>query len=753
MPATSFASAWKRVSDAARASRLVQSATLAGLALLLIAVVAWWPAGSQQAVQITAAISLTGPGDYYGLPVRDGVRLAVDEANADGANIKLEIVDDASSEKRGVQIAEEICNTPTVATVGPALTTVALEVGAVYASCGLAAIPPTAHGDGVPQPATMFQPVFNGGDMGSSLAVYLKHVIGGRRAAVLYRDNGYGRPFAIGFEKAAGLLGLDVTLLPFTSDASRQEAVADVLAAEPAYDGIALGMLNADAVPILIALRRAGLQTTVLAPSALGGEDFVGQFANEPEEIKRKGFFTEHVYAASPIMFDSAGGETLAFADRFRRRYGKEPSWPAVQGYDSARLAIAAALQARSQEGLPAKRQAALGYLRSLQGPVQAQLGVTGALWFTPERRRDQPVRIGLFHDGLFDSAPIQLVPVANPGVEELRSGEVFSALPGRYVRRQRVVYTGIFINEVPRIDVARATFGINLYLWMRFASDAGPNSFDPTDIAFPAMVGSNFARQAPSEQHVTAEGYLYRLWRVEGEVRNDFNLRRFPFDEQVLRLAFVNARASADRIVYVIDRGSIVGNAPGPGSERKSLVSIASPDAFRDLTQWRLKEVNERRENLVTDSRLGDPRRVGADRFRELSGFVVDTVVERRSGATAGKTLLPLLLMTIIMFASLYFPHGLVKEKVTVAITAALSGAVLLASVNSQLGNVGYVMAVEYAFYVFFGLSVLCILSVLAAERLRVAGNAPLALRSEGWTRTLFMSAVLMVLIGSIYV
>jgi branched-chain amino acid transport system substrate-binding protein len=60
------------------------------------------------------------------------------------------------------------------------------------------------------------------------------------------------------------------------------------------------------------------------------------------------------------------------------------------------------------------------------------------------------------------------------------------------------------------------------------------------------------------------------------------------------------------------------------------------------------------------------------------------------------------------------------------------LSGAVLLTSINGQLGGVGYTVAVEYAFYVFFGLSTLCIVSVLAAERFRVAGRQPVAVRTE---------------------
>jgi branched-chain amino acid transport system substrate-binding protein len=103
----------------------------------------------------------------------------------------------------------------------------------------------------------------------------------------------------------------------------------------------------------------------------------------------------------------------------------------------------------------------------------------------------------------------------------------------------------------------------------------------------------------------------------------------------------------------------------------------------------------------------------------------------------------LPLMIMTLIMLASLYFPHALVKEKITVVITAALSGAVLLSAVNAQLGAVGYTMAVEYVFYIFFSLCLLCIVSVLAAERLRVAGKAGVAVRTEILTRAIFLSTM----------
>ena len=96
---------------------------------------------------------------------------------------------------------------------------------------------------------------------------------------------------------------------------------------------------------------------------------------------------------------------------------------------------------------------------------------------------------------------------------------------------------------------------------------------------------------------------------------------------------------------------------------------------------------------------------------------------------------------MALILLASLYFPQALVKEKITVAITAALSGAVLLAAINSQLGNVGYVIAIEYGFYIYFcSLCLLCIVAVLIAERLRVAGHPQMALTVEQSARYAFV-------------
>jgi hypothetical protein len=98
---------------------------------------------------------------------------------------------------------------------------------------------------------------------------------------------------------------------------------------------------------------------------------------------------------------------------------------------------------------------------------------------------------------------------------------------------------------------------------------------------------------------------------------------------------------------------------------------------------------------------------------------------------------------MGLIMLGALFFPHRMTTDKVTIVVTAALSGAVLLAAVNSQLGTVGYTMAVEYVFYIFFLLCLLAIIEVAVAERLHAAGRGVAATRTAHVTRGLFLVAM----------
>jgi hypothetical protein len=123
--------------------------------------------------------------------------------------------------------------------------------------------------------------------------------------------------------------------------------------------------------------------------------------------------------------------------------------------------------------------------MNNLDSPQQAQVGLLGPFWFDAEQARPQGIRIGRFYDGRFESAPLQIVPVTTPDRNEINAGSVFEVSNGRYARLQRVVYTGVFINEIPRIDLSQANYDADFYLWLRFAQDAGEDPADPTNLLF----------------------------------------------------------------------------------------------------------------------------------------------------------------------------------------------------------------------------------------------------------------------------
>lgn len=729
-------------------------------------------APSDQGVEVAVALSVTGDEAIYSGSVLEGLQLAIEEANAagKGPHINLKTYDDKGTDDGGKDVARQIVASPAVLILGPAFSHISLQAGPIYAAGGIVSLATTATADSITQNPTTFRVLFKNSDQGVTLAFYLARVLGRKQADVIVSDDGYGHTLRDGFQRVATTLGIDAKYFTFkTPDEAAQ--IARDIAADTSHPPVVLLTLDADASHILPILRRGGHTGPFLGGDALGDETLSSLMANEPEEKRQPGYFTENVYGVSPMILDSANAEILAFAARFRTRFGHDPVWQSVAGYDSGHLAAdvvrAVASGANAATDPHAIRAAVLNYLVSLNSPAQALAGLLGPFWFDADHGRSQAIRIGRFSRGHIESAPLQLVPVTTPDTTEITSGAVFETSPGRYARLQRVVYSGVFLNEIPRIDISQSTFGADFYIWLRYARDAGIAAPDPTDISFPNMISGQFDRTRPAELGEMPDGTVYRLWRVQGTFRNDFDLHRFPFDVQRLTLSFFNARAAADRIVYALDRrsqavgtenlappsapgGPIAAMAGGPDTHAQT-PSIASADAFRNLTQWTAVGASERRDNLVTDSALGDPRRAGVESFRELSGFLVNVDVERRAMATLAKTLMPLLLMTFIMYASLYFPHGLVKEKVTVAIIGALSGAVLLTAINSQLGGIGYTVAVEYAFYVFFGLSTLCIVSVLGAERLRVAGKTTVALKTEYWTRMVFLAAVVLLVAAAI--
>jgi hypothetical protein len=316
-------------------------------------------------------------------------------------------------------------------------------------------------------------------------------------------------------------------------------------------------------------------------------------------------------------------------------------------------------------------------------------------------------------------SAPLQLVQLENlavPAVEkEVEKGNAVS-LRGKYYWLQRVVYAGIDVNRLNRVDLRDGSFNADVYVWMRY----GGKNDDPIQITFPDLKDPrSFTPDKPLEASIE-DDLNYRLYHLASDFKANFDLHYYPFDQQNLIIRFQNTSKPRQQVAYAVDTFGL----------RVDETSYAhgNSDAFRDIDLWHVAGVRPFVGYVSTASTLGKLPLIASDNRVEYAAFDTEIQLRRDAVAFIVKSLMPLFLLVLIVFATLFFPYSLVKERCTIPVTGVLTSAVLMISINSQLPPVGYTVAMEYAFYVFFGLCLMAMLSGVTCEMLRARSRQRLS-------------------------
>jgi ABC-type branched-subunit amino acid transport system substrate-binding protein len=723
-------------------------AVVAGVVLVLA--VAWaailWT--RPEPIRIAFANSLSGPSAPAGTESLVATQLAIDEVNAkggvNGRPIELVLFDDASNPAVARANAQTIADSPCVAVLGHFLSSTSLAAAPAYKDARIPALTGSAAADDLTSGNEYyFRALTPISTQARSIAEHLRAVMKEPKVRLVHTRDAYGESFVSGFAAAYPLVqwrvfGLDVA----SGQIGSMDEALDAAAQEPGPGVIVIGAAADFVADIVKALRRRGIKGTIIASQGAARESYLQNFVNEPEENAHPGFFSENLYAASSLIFDSAGVAAEAFAADYKAKVGTSPSWVAGGAYDVARLMIEALKRAdvknRSDSKI-ADRDRVRVALGAIDSPKSAVAGLTGRLYFNTNRDIPRPIRLGFFRYGRFVTAPLQLVRIDQPnGIDlaaEREKGHVVT-FRDRHYWIQRVVYTGIDIIRVNRIDVKQNSFNVDFYLWMRFAGDDEAQ----THVEFPALLDRGAFDPARPMQAGQEDGLSYRLYRISGDFKAHFDLHDYPFDTQQLRLHFQNTEQRRELITYVIDRFGL--RLADDGSSR------AEDGAYSGLQLWRFLRLNYFVESLSSGSTLGKASLFGAEARTEFAGFDAAIMLRRSSAIYMLKNLLPLCLLVLVVFATLFFPETLFRERVTIPVTSILASAVLLVAVNSQIGDVGYTVVVEEMFYVFF---VLCLMTMLAGyghENLRNAGRKRVAVVLDHVAQLIYAGTVLVVIV-----
>jgi len=221
-----------------------------------------------QVVRIGHVAPVSGPQAHYGKDNENGVRMAIEDLNAQnivigGKKIRFEIVaeDDAADPKQGTAAAQKLCDSKVAGVVGHLNSGTTIPASKVYNDCGIPHVTGAATNPNLTKPGykTTFRIIANDLALGSGLAVHAADKLKLKKVAIIDDRTAYGQGVAEVFKKTALSKGMQVVDEQFTTDKATDfmSILTAIKAKNP--DAIFYGGMDPQAGPMLRQMEQLGM--------------------------------------------------------------------------------------------------------------------------------------------------------------------------------------------------------------------------------------------------------------------------------------------------------------------------------------------------------------------------------------------------------------------------------------------------------------------------------------------------------------
>ncbi|MGH7816760.1 MAG: branched-chain amino acid ABC transporter substrate-binding protein [Candidatus Binatia bacterium] len=325
----------------------------------------------ERVVKIGHAGPLTGPIAHLGKDNENGVRLALDEANAagiviGGEKIKFELIseDDEANPQKGTVVAQKIVDAKVAGVIGHLNSGTTIPASKIYRDAGLPQISPSATNVDYTHQGfkTAFRVMANDAQQGKVLGEYAVKTLNAKKIAVIDDRSAYGKGLADQFEMAAKGDGAKIITREFT-DTTKTDFTAILTRIKGMNPPLVFyGGMDSQSGPMMKQIKNLGLKSTYLS----------GDGSQTAQFLTLAGPEGQNAYASSPgVPLDKMPGGP-AFTERYTKTFNQQIQLYAPYAYDAMNTMIAAMKKADSVD--PAK------YLPALAS-IDYQ-GVTGRIRF-----------------------------------------------------------------------------------------------------------------------------------------------------------------------------------------------------------------------------------------------------------------------------------------------------------------------------------------------------------------------------------
>ena len=697
------------------------------LALVTALAISWFkPDQGNIKIAIAAPLSNAGKTTLLGgEEMVRGAQLYVEQINQAGGiagrKIELQVYDDGNDERVAAKTARRIANSEALTVIGHYSSSTSLAAGRIYQNQGLPAITGSATADGVTQANQWyFSTVFVNSDQGITIGNYINKVLQQPKVSIVYGSDSYGATLAASTTAALEELGEKVVRRwSLATEADCDRIVRELTAMK--QGGRDPGIIVICAGRQIAAKLVAKMRLNSLNYPIFGG-DSLAAIASSPELAQGKArkklgiFLTDNIYALTPIVFDIAGETGQEFRNQYEAAYNTLPGWTAATYYDAAHAVVAAIAdalnppqstlstaisQANWQQSRLLVRQA-LANLKPIDTTLQN--ATETERFFNFQGNVTAPISVGIFDRDKFISAYKQLQTIANINIvenfsQQLMQGKIIK-IGSTYLRQTDVVYTGIDINKVSNIDEKTSTYLMDFYLWFRYqGKDINPEAIEFSNYGTERLdSGEKISLDEPLMVK-RQNGVNYQLYRVKADFKEKFNFHSYPFDNQTLAIRFRHSSLTRDKLIYAID---YIGMRET--TTQAILAKWQQGKVFAEITEWIVNRVGFYPDILTNLSTLGDRRFVDTDSRIKYSRFNAVIKIKRNIVSFSIKELLPLMFFIVVAYFLLFLPF----EQISVEAVSGLLLAVVfyhLSLIEKLPEGIGYVVALDYAFYTIYGL------------------------------------------------
>ena len=233
-----------------------------------LAMVAGFASAQDAVVKIGHVGPMSGSQAHYGKDNENGVRMAIDDLNAQnivigGKKIKFEIAaeDDAADPKQGTAVAQKLCDAKVAGVVGHLNSGTTIPASKVYNDCGIPHVTGAATNPNLTKPGykTTYRIIANDNALGAGLAFYAADTLKLKKVAIIDDRTAYGQGVAEVFKKTATAKGMTVVDEQFTTDKATDFMAILTAVKSKNPDAVFFGGMDAQGGPMLRQMEQLGM--------------------------------------------------------------------------------------------------------------------------------------------------------------------------------------------------------------------------------------------------------------------------------------------------------------------------------------------------------------------------------------------------------------------------------------------------------------------------------------------------------------